>query len=61
MLKVHIMIAFSLIFTFRANSYEWNQLTEAGIINKVVSEKKDKADKELNFSNLNYKKKLQLP
>ena len=58
MLKVHIMIAFSLIFTFRANSYEWNQLTEAGVINKVVMVKKEKTEKELNFSNLFFKKKL---
>lgn len=40
-----------------AHAYEWNQVTETGVINKTIVKKNKKADKDLNFSDLDIKEK----
>ncbi|MGZ3788406.1 MAG: metallophosphoesterase family protein [Bacteriovorax sp.] len=52
-----LLIVICLGIVFEASAYEWNQLTEIGVINKTVNPKNQKADKDLDFSDLEIKKK----
>ncbi len=38
-------------------AYEWNQITESGVLNKTIIKKHKKADKDLSFSDLDIKEK----
>ena len=57
-MKIKIYLLLSFFCAFRLESYEWNQLSEIGLVKKTVMVKSNKPDKDLLFSDLEIKSQL---